>query len=252
VTGGRPHARYESIGAGYARTRRADPRIARQVDGALGDARRVLNVGAGAGSYEPVDRSVVALEPSAVMIAQRDPAAAPVVRGVAEHLPFAAGAFDAALGVLTVHHWSDRAAGLAELRRVAPRQVLLVYEPELASQLWMLEFWPEVLDLPTERRAPTVADLREHLEVHTIEVVPVPHDCEDGFGGAFWARPERYLDPEVQAGMSSLAQLAPADRSRGTERLRAALASGEWDARHGALRSQAETDLGYRLLVAGR
>jgi SAM-dependent methyltransferase len=243
--------RYQTIGVGYARTRRSDPRIAGHIHAALGDAGRVLNVGAGTGSYEPVDRRVVALEPSDVMIEQRSAGAAPVVRGMAEDLPFRTGSFDAALAVLTVHHWGDRPRGLAELRRVAPRQVVFLFDPTAVEQLWMLRFWPEVLDLETERQAPGVRDLGDDLDIRTVEVVPVPRDCIDGFGGAYWARPERYLDPEVQAGMSSLAQLPPALRARGTERLRRALASGEWDARFGALREQAEIDLGYRLVVAG-
>jgi SAM-dependent methyltransferase len=242
--------RYQTIGRSYARSRRTEPRIAAQVHAGLGDAATVVNVGAGTGNYEPTDRRVVALEPSTVMIAQRPRGAAPVVRGVAEQLPFPDGAFAAALGVLTIHHWTDLAAGLAELRRVAPRQVLLVFEPEWASELWMLEFWPEVLALETERTAPGVDALRAHLDVRAVEVVRVPRDCSDGFGGAFWARPERYLDPEVQAGRSSLAQLAPADRDRGSARLRAALASGEWDARFGSLRRQDDVDLGYRLVIA--
>jgi len=244
-------ARYQTIGRGYARSRRTDPRIARHLHAALGEARRVVNVGAGTGSYEPHDREVVALEPSSVMIGQRSADAAPVVQGVAEHLPFPTGAFDAALAVLTVHHWHDRAAGLAELQRVAPRQVLLVFEPAFTATLWMLEYWPEALALETERQAPTVADLEADLRVETVDVVPVPRDCIDGFGGAFWARPERYLDPEVQAGMSSLALLSPADRERGRARLAAALDSGAWDARFGGLRDQDEIDLGYRLVVAG-
>jgi SAM-dependent methyltransferase len=244
-------ARYETIGATYARSRRTEPRIAAQIVAALGDANPVLNVGAGTGSYEPTDRRVIGVEPSAVMISQRAPDAAPVVRGVAEALPFPDASFGAVLGVLTVHHWTDRARGLAELRRVAPRQVLLGFEPAFTDTLWMLDYWPEVLALPTEQQAPSVADLAEHLDVQRVEVVPVPRDCVDGFGGAFWARPERYLDADVQAGMSSLSQLSPEDRARGSERLRAALESGEWDARHGALRTQAQIDLGYRLLVAG-
>jgi SAM-dependent methyltransferase len=244
-------ARYDAIGRGYGAVRRADPRIARRLHGALGDASRVLNVGAGAGSYEPTDRPVVALEPSPVMIAQRPLDAAPVVRGVAERLPFRADEFGAALAVLTVHHWSDLGAGLAELRRVAARQVVLLFEPDAVADLWMLDYWPEVLDLPTERAAPGSQVLAQHLDVRSIEPVPVPHDCTDGFAGAFWARPERYLDPGVQAGMSTLAQLDPEVRARGADRLRDALASGAWDRRHGALRRQDAIDLGYRLLVAG-
>lgn len=244
--------RYDTIGRTYATTRRTDPRIAARIHAALGDARRILNIGAGTGSYEPADRQVIAIDPSTTMLAQRAPGAAPAVRAVAEALPFADRTFDAAMTTLTVHHWNDLERGLHEMRRVAARQVIFFFDVTATSGLWLHdEYFPEVLELPSERRAPDAAALARVLDVDRVEPVPVPADCVDGFGGCFWNRPEAYLDPRVQDGMSSFAQLTPETRARGTERLRRDLVSGVWDARHGALRTLPEIDLGYRLLVAG-
>lgn len=239
------------IGRSYAATRRPDPRIAAAIHAALGDAARVVNVGAGTGNYEPAGRAVVAVEPARTMLQQRPHGAPPALRAVAEALPFRDRSFDAALAVLTVHHWDDLEQGLRELQRVAPRQVVFYFEPSYAARLWLVsEYFPEILELPTERAAPGTDRLARTLAVERVEVVPVPGDCVDGFAGSFWNRPDAYLDPRVQAGMSSFAQLAPAVRARGTERLRRDLASGAWDARHGELRALAGMDLGYRLLVA--
>jgi SAM-dependent methyltransferase len=243
--------RYERIGHGYATARREDPRIAAAVRAALGPARTVVNVGAGTGNYEPPDLAVVAVEPSAVMIAQRANRPAPAVRGVAEALPFPAGTFDAALAFLTVHHWSDLAAGVAELRRVARRQAVFLFEPSVTGGFWAIEYFPEALDVPTEREAPGVDRLGELLDVREVRPVPVPFDCSDGFGAAYWGRPEAYLDPDVQAGMSWLAVLPEEVRARGTARLAADLESGAWDRRLGHLRSLPELDAGYRLVIAG-
>jgi SAM-dependent methyltransferase len=243
--------RYDEIGRTYSATRRTDPRVAAQLHAALADAATVLNVGAGTGSYEPADRAVVACEPSRTMLRQRPAGAAPAVQAVAEALPFADGTFDATLAVLTVHHWTDLERGLRELQRVSERQVVLFFEPGFADGLWLIEdYFPEILDLPTEQTAPDEARLRATLHVERVEPVPVPADCVDGFGGCFWNRPEAYLDPAVQDGMSCFAQLDETARARGTQRLRASLESGEWDAKYGFLRSLAEFDLGYRILVA--
>ncbi len=211
-----------------------------------------MNIGAGTGSYESPNRRVVAVDPSQTMLGQRASGAAPAVRAVAEHLPFSAGTFDAALAVLTVHHWTDLERGAAEMRRVAPRQVVFFFEPEFAVQLWLLtDYFPEILDLASERTAPGDEILRDLYAVRRVVAVPVPADCVDGFGGCYWNRPEAYLDPVVRAGMSSFAQLDPGLAHEGIERLRADLASGAWDARHGHFRAMNEYDLGYRLLVAG-
>jgi SAM-dependent methyltransferase len=244
--------RYDRIGRTYSSTRVADPRIAAQIWNALGSAERVVNVGAGTGNYEPGDRFVVAVEPSRTMLEQRPAGSAPATRAAAEALPFRAGAFDAALATLTAHHWADLDAGLEEMQRVARRQVVFYFEPDWADRLWLVrEYFPDVRDLESERRAPDGERLASVLDVDRIEPILVPADCCDGFGGCFWNRPEAYLDPIVQEGMSFFAQLEPDRRRRGTDRLREDLASGAWDDRHGHLRALDEIDIGYRLLVAG-
>lgn len=243
---------YQQIGRSYSSTRREDPRIAAHVDDALGDAATVVNVGAGTGNYEPAGRRVVAVEPSGEMIRQRAGRSRQVVRAVAEALPLRTGAFDAGLAVLTVHHWTDAASGLRELRRVSRRQVVFFFEPLHAHGFWALEYFPEAATISSERDAPGEELLREHLPVREVLTVPVPADCTDGFGAAFWARPEAYADPTVQAGMSWLALLPPEVRRRGAAHLMSDLASGEWDRRYGHLRRLAEFDGGYRIAIAGR
>lgn len=242
--------RYDRIGRGYACARRADPRIAAQIHAAVGDARTVVNVGAGTGSYEPPDRWVVAVDPSTMMLSQRPPGAALAVQGVAEALPFDDQVFDAAMAVLTVHHWRNVPAGLAELARVARRQLIVMNEGPVGHRFWLADYFPDLLAVPTETAPPTVADIGRHLDVRAVEPVPVPADCRDGFLCAYWNRPEAYLDPTVRAGMSPLAQLTPAVAERGCARLRDDLASGMWDARHGKLRALPHYDWGYRLITA--
>jgi SAM-dependent methyltransferase len=243
--------RYDTIGRTYAETRRTEPRIAAQIAAALGDARTVVNIGAGAGSYESSAFEFVAVEPSLTMLRQRDRGAAPAVCARAEALPIADGAFDAALAVLTVHHWSDLELGLREMRRVSRRQVIFYFEPAASHTFWLFrDYFPETPKLISERDAPGTARLSELLPVRAVEIVPVPSDCRDGFACAFWNRPEAYLDPTVQAGTSTYSQLDPSVVARGTALLREDLASGAWDAKHGALRGLAEMDFGYRLLIA--
>ena len=246
-------AAYDRIGRLYRRHRRPDPRIASRIDRALGDARTVVNVGAGTGSYEPGDRRLVAVEPSAVMVAQRAPETAPVVRGVAEALPFADDQFDAALAVLTVHHWRDQAAGLAELRRVSRRQVVLCFDPAVNRAHWLVtDYLPELGDIEDER-APAPGRVAGMLGGRArIEVVPVPADCTDGFQNAYWRRPEAYLDADVRACTSTLAVLDRAVLDRGLQRLTDDLDSGAWHARHADLLDLDEFDGGYRLVVAER
>lgn len=240
---------YDSIGTRYGAFRRPDPRIAAQVSAALGPAASVVNVGAGTGSYEPADRLVVAVEPSWVMVAQRPEDAAPVVRGRAEALPFADRAFDAALAILTVHHWEDLRAGLAELRRVAERVVVLTFDPEPHFSYWLIEeYLPETLDLASAR-GPGVATVADLLGARRVEVVPIPADCEDGFNWAYWRRPEAYLDPVVRSCISGIAQL-PADLvEERMGRLRDDLASGRWYRRHQDLLDLPAIDGGFRLVI---
>jgi len=239
--------RYDRIGTTYARTRREDPRIADRIRTALGDASSVVNVGAGAGSYEPAGLDVVAVEPSATMIAQRPPDAAPYVQAAAEALPFDDGAFDAAMAVLTVHHWRDPAAGLAELRRVArDRVVVFTWDPAFARAHWLVDEYVPQFAADDAGRFPTVEAVAAGIGGGRVEPVPIPHDCHDGFLGAFWRRPEAYLDPEVRAGMSVFHVPGAED---GIERLAADLESGAWAERHAALLALDELDLGYRLVV---
>ena len=242
---------YDTIGRSYAVTRRPDPRIARAIDTALGDVRSVVNVGAGAGSYEPSRLCVTAVEPSPAMIRQRPPGGAPVVRGVAEHLPFVDASFDAALAVLTLHHWTDRAGGLAELARVARRRVvILTWDPSCRDLFWLTtEYLPAIVDLDLPR-FPKLPDIARCFTAMDTYPVLVPHDCVDGFLGAFWRRPEAYLDSGVRQGISGFTQLPPDALGEGLARLAADLDEGRWDARFGHLRTQDHVDLGYRLLVA--
>jgi SAM-dependent methyltransferase len=241
--------RYDTIGAGYAQGRRTDPRWLAPVLEALGDAGTVVDVGSGTGSYEPPGRRVAAVEPSMEMIRQRRPGAAPVVRAIAEALPFASATFDAALAVLTVHHWPDWRGGLAELRRVSRRQVVLAYDTRLHNNFWLVrEYVPEVASL--EQSRPSAPEIAEALGASSMIELPVPWDFTDGVFPAYWRRPEAYLDPAVRRSCSALAQTAPAAVDRGMARLRADLESGRWHAEHADLLDRPEWDAGFRLIVA--
>jgi SAM-dependent methyltransferase len=242
---------YDEIGHRYVVTRQPDPCIAQAIRAALGAARTVLNVGAGTGSYEPADLQVVAVEPSRAMIQQRPAGSAPVVQAVAEHLPWVDAAFDATLAILTIHHWHDRAAGLAELRRVARhRVVLLTWDPAYCDAFWLItRYVPEILDLDMPR-FPSMAELSRCLGQIEVRPVLIPHDCQDGFLGAFWRRPAAYLDPNVRRAISGFAQLPPAVVNAGLAHLAEDLRSGQWDAQFGWVREQTQLDLGYRLIIA--
>lgn len=239
---------YDAIGASYAATRCTDPRIAAQIWDALGDARTVLNVGAGAGSYEPLDRQVVAVEPSAVMRAQRAPGAAPCVAAVAESLPFADGAFDAAMAVATVHHWTDPIAGLRELRRVARRVVVFTFDIEGLRRFWLTrDYLPELAELVAG--TPSAADQAHALGARVVPV-PIPWDCTDGFPEAYWRRPAAYLEDDVRRGMSIWARLGSDIENRAVGQLRQDLDSGAWAARNHDLLELNALDVGLRLLIA--
>lgn len=239
-------AKYDEIGPNYAELRRADPRIARVIDAALGDARTVLNVGAGAGSYEPLGRDVTAVEPSIEMIRKRPPGSAPVVQASAESLPFADQSFDAAMAILTLHHWPDKPAGLAEMRRVTRgRIVLLTFDP--AHRPWLIDYLPELAALD-EGQMPAMDDYARWLGPVEVTPVMVPWDCSDGFLYAYWRRPEAYLDARVRSGSSSFWAIGEAP---GLARLHEDIASGEWARRYADVAAREEYDAGYRLVVAG-
>lgn len=229
--------------------RRPDPRIAARIDAALGGARTVLNVGAGTGSYEPEEREVTAVEPSAEMIAQRPPGSVPVVQASAEELPFADRSFDASLAVLTAHHWADLGAGLAEMRRVSRERLLIVtFDPEALAELWIArDYFPEMLSLK-RRAGATSGELAAVLAGATIEPVPAPHDCTDLFFAALWARPEKLFEEEVVRPMWVWQSISEEARLRGRERLRADLDDGTWEEGYGHLRALPALDVGLRLV----
>ena len=241
---------YEEIGGMYSRHRRGDPRIAARIEAALGSAETVVNVGAGAGSYEPVDRWVLAVEPSATMRAQRPAGAAPAIDARAETLPLDDDSVDAAMACVTIHHWDPQEAGLAEMRRVA-RGPVVVFTFELdALPAWQLDFLREGIEIERPRFR-TIDEVAAALGGSVrVEHVPTPADCTDGFFEAFWNRPEALLDPEVRASQSLWALLAPGVEERIVERLRTALESGAWDAEHGRLRRQQSYDGALRLVIS--
>lgn len=250
-----PGPSYERIGAGYDRARRTEFRIAAQVDAALAESRTVLNVGAGTGSYEPADREVIAVEPSAEMIAQRPPGSARVIRGSAERLPFEDDSFDAAMAIFSDHHWRDRAAGLREMRRVARHRVLLLNaDPGLAERFWLTrDYLPGLVGLVPERyRRPGYwrRELRGLLGYVELKAVPVSHDCHDGFYQAYWRRPRAYLDQRVRDGISVFHRLPEPEVSAAIARLGRDVDDGTWGERHRDLREMSELDVGLRLVVA--
>ena len=246
-------ARYDAIGIDYARFRTEDPKIASLVHAALGDAKTVLNVGAGAGSYEPDDRWVLAVEPSDVMAAQRPARRRPALRGSAAALPLRDASVDAAMAMLTVHHWDDtREQGVRELRRVARGPVvILTYDAAVSATMWLMaHYLPEVAALD-HRVFPAPEEIARWLGGRSeITIVPIAHDTPDRMLGAFWAHPEWVLDPGARAATSGFARMDPAVVERVVAAVKGDLESGEWDRRFGALRALTEYDAGLRLIVA--
>jgi SAM-dependent methyltransferase len=244
--------RYERIGHGYARLRREDPRIAAQITAALGDARTVVNVGAGAGSYEPRDRYVIAVEPSDVMAAQRPPELPPAIRATAGRLPLRDDAVDAAMAILTIHHWdTEREAGVRELRRVATGAVaILTYLPEVSNEMWLMkEYLPEVAELDS-RIFPSPDRLTAWLGgAVAVETIPIHRDSPDWMLGSFWAHPERVLARDARNATSGFARMPPEIVDRVVRALERDLGSGEWDRRHGHLRELDALDVGLRLVI---
>jgi SAM-dependent methyltransferase len=241
---------YESHGQGYAHRRRTDARIAAQVHAALGEGSSVINVGAGAGSYEPADRYVLAVEPSATMRAERPAHLRPAVIGVAEDLPVDDDSFDAAMATVTVHQWSDPVRGLSELRRVSRGPVVvLTFDGDALDRFWLADYVPELITAE-RRRYPAIDLIGSAIGVrHEVHEVPIPIDCVDGFTEAYYARPELMLDPAVRAAQSAWGFVEAGAAARGVQRLRDELASGAWDERYGRLRREPTFAGSLRLVV---
>lgn len=237
---------YDRIGINYEELRKPDPRIAKAIVQALGDARVVLNVGAGTGSYEPADRRVIAVEPSREMIQKRKPDAAEAILASAGDLPFEDKHFDAAMAILTIHHWPDKEKGLHEMRRVTRGPiVLLTFDP--SHRPWLTDYLPQLATLD-ESQMPRMSDYERWLGAVRISPMPVPHDCTDGFLYAYWRRPSAYLDARIRSGSSSF--WAIGDAEAGLRELAQDLESGEWQRRYSRLLDLEEYDAGYRLVIS--
>ncbi len=239
---------YDKIGKHYSAQRRADPRIAEVLWRHLEGKEHVLNIGAGTGSYEPPDKTLVALEPSATMISQRPAGSAPVVQGIAAGLPFAAGSFDASMAVLSMHHWPDWRRGVAEALRVGSRRFVTLTWTRFPEGFWLLDYFPEIEELD-RGLFPPLETIDAEFGVVSVDVVPIPADCIDGFLCANWARPGAYLDPVVRGGISTFHKLG--DLEERISGLAADLESGRWDARYGHLRDLETFDYGYRVVSIG-
>jgi SAM-dependent methyltransferase len=238
---------YDRIGIGYQEVRRPDPRLAALIAESLGEAATVLNVGAGAGSYEPHSRAVVAAEPSTTMLAQHRGTFR--VQAVAEALPFRSGSFDAAMAIMTIHHWTDVRGGLKEMQRVSRRQVVFTWDKDHDVELWIVaEYLPE-LRAVERARFPSLSDVIDAIDAEEVLEFPIPHDFADGYQPAFWRRPEAYLDPRIRAASSTFATLPHHVVEPAMRRLEADLASGAWLRRHEDLTRSDSVDFGYRLIV---
>lgn len=245
------HSVYDQIGVHYSIGRQPDPRWQAAITASLGPVKRLVNIGAGSGSYEPSDCLVVAIEPSAVMVEQRPPASAPAIRATAEHVPIVSGWADVAMALLSVHHWSDWPAGLMEMRRLARRRVVLTYDAELHSAFWLVrDYMPELADFE-QLRVPQIDDIAMALggEI-TVQPLNVPWDCIDGVLPAHWRRPSAYLDARVRACCSGLAQADPRVVDRGIRALEHDLRSGAWQRRYEDELSVEEFDAGFRIVVS--
>lgn len=242
-------ANYGELGIDYARYRQPDPHIAQHILAALGDAHTVLNVGAGAGSYEPRDRQVTAVEPSATMRAQRPPDLPEAIDATAEHLPFPDRSFDAAMAISTVHQWPDLPAGIGELVRVTRGPIVIITsDPAALPRFWLANYLPELLHIQA-RRFPGIDTIASLLGGAEIRTVPIPRDCTDGFEEAYYGRPEMFLDSGVRRGISAWSFVAPEANARFIRHLTADLESSAWDSRYGHLRTQHRFNGALRLII---
>ncbi len=239
-------ALYDTIGTRYSTYRRPDPRIARALHTELHQDATIVNLGAGVGSYEPADRDLVAVEPSRLMISQRPRSAPPVVQARAECLPFRDEAFDVAMAILSIHHWSDIERGLIEARRVAKQQMVLLTWIGFGQDFWLLDYLPQIREID-EPLFPSIEDLAQILGPLRVIPVPIPHDCTDGFLCAYWRRPHAYLDEDVRRAISTFSRVR--DFEDGLRSLEKDLQSGEWKQRYGHLFLSESIDYGYRVVV---
>lgn len=239
--------KYDRLGKGYAAKRVSDPSIEKAIQEALGGAQTILNIGAGTGSYEPASRNVVAIEPSETMIGQRPPRAAPAIIGQAESLPFADKQFDAAMAILTIHHWDSPLDGLTEMQRVTrDRIVIMTFDPEFRG-FWLEKYLPELQSLG-RKGFPRMDEFKKILGKVEVRPLAIPAQCTDGFMCAYWRRPEAYLDTSVRNSISAFSGLSGVEK--GLKALESDIADGTWEKENSAILAKASLDLGYRLLVS--
>lgn len=239
---------YDAIGTNYAVTRRTDPQIAQQLYAELAGATQIVNIGAGTGSYEPEGVDLVAVEPSAEMISQRKSGAHPVEQAFAEKLPFADNSFSHAMTVLSMHHWTNRAAAFREINRVATERFVAITWDPTAEPFWLTrDYFPEIYE--TDKAIfPDLAELEEYFAEVKIRPLQIPNNCQDGFFAAFWQRPEAYLSSQVRQAMSPFAKIT--SLSEGLQKLKTDLTSGAWAAKNHAILGVPFLDAGYRLVTA--
>jgi len=243
-------ANYGIIGRNYTSYRQPDPSIARQIHRALGPAQRILNVGAGAGSYEPTDRVVTAVEPSASMRAQRPGHLTRAIDAVAESLPFADSSFDASMAIFTIHQWKDLEAGLREVRRVTRGPIVMMScAGDLVERFWLADYAPGMAAIEASRY-PALERLSAALGRIEVETVPIPLLCTDGFNEAYYGRPEMFLDEGARLANSAWSFVDRATSDGYVARLRRDLEDGTWDARHGHLRTQPAFEGALQLFVS--
>ena len=243
---------YEHGGQKYSGQRKTDPRIAEYVHRALGNAKTVLNVGAGAGSYEPEDRYVIALEPSASMRSQRmNNGRTPAVIGFADTIPFDDNAFDASMALVTVHHWPDLDKGLKEMRRVTKDAVVIMtFDPDALNEFWNVHYFPELIEVERQRY-PSVDSLIKSLGGNCeVQKIPVPFDCTDGFQEAYYGRPEAFLEKDVRMSQSAWGFLPAGLEEQYVQALANDLASGEWDRKYGHYRKEPDFTCALRLIIS--
>jgi SAM-dependent methyltransferase len=242
---------YDNNGQQYSGQRKTEPAIASYIGKALGNAKTVLNVGAGAGSYEPEDRYVVSVEPSAVMRNQRIAnGKTPAINAFGDQLPFDDHAFDAVTAFVTLHHWPDMKKGLLELKRVAREKVIVMtFDPQALDRFWNAEYFPEIIDVERQRY-PTIPFITDALEADCeVWEIPVPLHCADGFQEAFYGRPEAFLDEKVRKAQSAWGFISDEQQRTIVKRLADDLASGEWDRKYGFYRTQPEFTCALRLVI---
>jgi SAM-dependent methyltransferase len=239
---------YDDIGINYSVTRCTDPKIAKQLYSELQGAARIVNIGAGTGSYEPENVELVAVEPSSKMISQRKIGSHSVEKAFAEKLPFENNSFTHAMTVLSMHHWENRELAFSEINRVVTEKFVAITWDSNSAPFWLTrDYFPEIYEMD-KCIFPDLDELNEHFDEVKMSPLQIPSDCKDGFLAAFWKRPEAYLSSKVRQSISSFSKLK--NLSEGLQKLEDDLASGVWAKKNHAILNSSSLDVGYRVISA--